>query len=203
MALTHRWHTADYQTMPWKNGGGITTELAIFPVGARLDHFIWRLSTASVHADGPFSHFPQIDRSLAVLDGAGLVLHDDDPAVPPAQLTTDSAPYRFQGESSISASLLDGPILDLNMMTHRAVCSHFMRQLTAGQHDIDAADAQQVLLYCVSGQATLGQGHTMSPGDLCQFEEERDGHGVQFQCHATEDALLYLITLHFLNRGQS
>ncbi|MBR7784673.1 HutD family protein, partial [Undibacterium luofuense] len=41
------WTLHDYLTMPWKNGGGSTTELAVFPEQAGLDQFIWRLSTAS------------------------------------------------------------------------------------------------------------------------------------------------------------
>ena len=65
-----KWTRQDYRTMPWKNGGGSTTELAIFPEDAKLDHFIWRLSTASVNTAGPFSHFSQIDRTLAILSGA-------------------------------------------------------------------------------------------------------------------------------------
>lgn len=43
--------------MPWKNGGGITTEIAIAPPGATLDAFDWRISTARVEAAGPFSRF--------------------------------------------------------------------------------------------------------------------------------------------------
>ena len=34
----------DYRRMPWKNGGGETTEIAVFPAGAGLDDFDWRVS---------------------------------------------------------------------------------------------------------------------------------------------------------------
>ncbi|WP_431460998.1 HutD family protein, partial [Klebsiella pneumoniae] len=27
---------ADYRSMPWKNGGGVTTEIAVSPAGAGL-----------------------------------------------------------------------------------------------------------------------------------------------------------------------
>ncbi|MBN7823193.1 HutD family protein, partial [Bowmanella yangjiangensis] len=46
--------------MPWKNGGGSTLELAICPVGASLDDFDWRISSASVASSGAFSRFPGI-----------------------------------------------------------------------------------------------------------------------------------------------
>ena len=54
----------DYRVMPWKNGGGTTTEVAVSPEGAGLDHFDWRISMARVEQDGPFSTFPGIDRTL-------------------------------------------------------------------------------------------------------------------------------------------
>ena len=40
--------------MPWKNGGGVTTEIAIAPAGATLDNFDWRVSTTQVGAARPF-----------------------------------------------------------------------------------------------------------------------------------------------------
>ena len=36
----------DYRIMPWKNGGGTTTEIAVFPAGASLETFEWRFSPA-------------------------------------------------------------------------------------------------------------------------------------------------------------
>jgi environmental stress-induced protein Ves len=47
--------------MPWKNGGGETTEIAVFPDGAGLSDFDWRVSMARVDGDGPFSSFPGIE----------------------------------------------------------------------------------------------------------------------------------------------
>ena len=61
----------NYRRMPWKNGGGETTEIAVFPAGAGLDDFDWRVSMARVESSGPFSVFPGIDRTLAILEGEG------------------------------------------------------------------------------------------------------------------------------------
>ena len=63
-----------HRRMPWKNGGGETTEIIASPEGAGLDEFGWRVSMASVAADGPFSRFPDIDRTLCVIQGEGLAL---------------------------------------------------------------------------------------------------------------------------------
>ena len=55
--------------IPWKNGGGSTRQLAIHPPQASLDDFAWRISCARVRGAGPFSAFPGIQRSLALLEG--------------------------------------------------------------------------------------------------------------------------------------
>ncbi|EGD04024.1 hypothetical protein B1M_13530, partial [Burkholderia sp. TJI49] len=51
---------ADLVASPWKNGGGVTREIAAFPPGAALDAFAWRVSVADVGAAGPFSRFDGI-----------------------------------------------------------------------------------------------------------------------------------------------
>src|ERR1700720_3517473 len=71
---------SDCLTTPWKNGGGSTTEIAAAPEGASLDIFDWRISMARVASDGPFSDFPGIDRTLAVVSGHGLALTIGDAA---------------------------------------------------------------------------------------------------------------------------
>ena len=108
--------------MPWKNGGGETTEVAAFPEGAGLDAFDWRVSMARVAGDGPFSVFPGIDRTLAVLDGGGLRLSIQGRA--PEDLTPGSPPLAFPADVPTSATLLDGPVTDLNVMTRRATTRH-------------------------------------------------------------------------------
>ena len=65
---------ADHRRMPWKNGGGETVEVIVHPEGASLSDFGWRVSMATVASDGPFSVFPGIDRTLAVLSGEGMDL---------------------------------------------------------------------------------------------------------------------------------
>ena len=96
---------ATARAMPWKNGGGSTVELAISPVGAGLEDFAWRISTAQVAVDGAFSSFPDIDRSLAVLAGNGVCLHRADGQR--EMLLSGGAIAVFGGEEAISAHLLD------------------------------------------------------------------------------------------------
>ncbi|MFZ6801512.1 HutD family protein [Undibacterium sp. Di24W] len=199
-----KWTAKDYRTMPWKNGGGSTTELAIFPEGAGIDHFVWRLSTATVEQDGSFSHFAQIDRSLAILIGAGLVLKTDTGTAVEKMisLTQESLPHRFSGEDNIFAELIDGKVVDLNLMTRRDVCQHYMLRLSAGEHMINAEDAQQILLFCEKGRAQLIKQTQLEAGDLVLLEEEHEAAGIRCHIDAEEGSLLYLMRISFLNHHE-
>ena len=112
---------ADHRRMPWKNGAGETIEIAVHPEGAGLDVFDWRVSMASVAVDGPFSVFPGIDRTLAILDGAAMVL--DIEGLGRQRLTPQTAPLAFPADAPTSARLEDGPIADLSPR----VAEHFVQ----------------------------------------------------------------------------
>lgn len=140
---------------PWKNGGGETRELAVAPPGAGLDDFDWRISCAQVASGGPFSAFPGVDRSLAVLEGAGLRL--DLGAGEVLELDVESAPLQFAGEQAVSAELLDGPVGDFNVMTRRARWRHDLQVLTLHGRHVLRREADVELLYCAAGCLTAWQ----------------------------------------------
>lgn len=194
-----KWTPKDYKTMPWKNGGGSTTELAIFPERAGIDQFIWRLSTATVAQDGPFSHFAQIDRSLAILSGAGMVLQADADASHGITLTQTSMPHRFTGEEPIYVKLISDTVVDLNLMTRRDVCQHYMQRLLGGDHEIREEQANQVLLFCERGQARIRHGMDLEAGDLILIDEEKAQAGVHFHLQTSEDSIVYLMRINFLS----
>ena len=116
---------ADCPVVPWKNGGGTTTEIALSPEGAGLDAFDWRVSMAEVASDGPFSLFPGIDRTLTVLAGEGMELRIE--GREPVMLGQGSDPVAFPGDVPTSAVLKKGPIRDLNVMTRRGRFRHHVR----------------------------------------------------------------------------
>lgn len=113
---------SEHRVMPWKNGGGSTTEIGVSPDGAGLDEFDWRVSMATVSTDGPFSGFPEIDRTLVVLSGAGIDLAIDGQS--PVRLTPADAPLAFPGDVPTRGSLIEGPIVDLNVMSRRGRITH-------------------------------------------------------------------------------
>lgn len=117
---------ASLRAAPWKNGGGSTTEIAAMPAGAGFDQFDWRVSLATISASGPFSAFPGIDRTLALVAGDGVlldfgserfVLSDSDPLV------------SFAGEAAVHATVVGGATTDFNVMTRRGRCRHQLERL--------------------------------------------------------------------------
>jgi uncharacterized protein len=107
---------ADRPAVPWKNGGGVTREIAASPEGAPLDAFDWRVSLADVSADGPFSSFPGVDRTLTVVEGAGMDL-----MVGGEHHIVDEPywPHDFPGDLETDGRLLGGPVVNLNVMYRR------------------------------------------------------------------------------------
>jgi len=118
----------DRAPTPWKNGGGVTREIAAFPAGADLDTFDWRVSMASVTGGGPFSIFPCVDRVLSVLHGELILRFDGGRTL---MLTADSQPAIFPGDVAIGAQVGSGPVTDLNVMTRRGRIRAHVRRLRA------------------------------------------------------------------------
>ena len=145
--------------MPWKNGGGVTTEIAIAPAGATLDNFDWRVSTAQVDAAGPFSRFAGIDRSLAVIAGGRLTMHRAD--FEAVMLAPGEAPVRFPGEADVHATL-DAPLSDFNVMTRRDAWAHHAEAITLAAGERRSLPrlhpGMQWLVYCVHGMLSIGAG---------------------------------------------
>jgi environmental stress-induced protein Ves len=109
----------DRVAQPWKNGGGVTREIAVHPPGAGFDDFCWRISTAIVDASGPFSRFDGVDRVLVLLEGAGLDLAIEGREM--EAMTTASEPVAFPADVPVEATLSNGGVTDLNIMTRRGV----------------------------------------------------------------------------------
>lgn len=123
----------DVTPSPWKNGGGVTYQLAIFPTNSTLDNFIWRVSIASISSNGPFSIFPSIDRVLLLLQGSGVELYSTTKPENPKLLHTMNKcldPYYFKGEENITSVLINNEqCMDFNVMTRRDKCNSSVKVL--------------------------------------------------------------------------
>ncbi|WP_417445723.1 HutD family protein [Kangiella sp.] len=111
-----------FKQIPWKNGKGMTTELAISE-GGDVNDFDWRLSIAGVAEDGIFSNFTGIQRYLFLLTGNGLKLRhqfgsefDNKENISSHCLLEPLDLATFDGGLLTDAALIDGPITDFNLM---------------------------------------------------------------------------------------
>jgi uncharacterized protein len=145
----------DLVAAPWKNGGGATREIAAYPPGSTFDDFAWRVSIADVDADGPFSRFAGIDRTIVLLDGNGMELVLDGAAG--HRLDQPFEPFEFAGETGVAAVLIDGPTRDFNLMVRRELATGSLTVLH-GPGEV-AIDRDIRILFIARGRAALVDGN--------------------------------------------
>jgi uncharacterized protein len=144
---------AALQSVPWKNGGGVTREVAsqraaVEHVSAEFDTFDWRVSLAEVASPGPFSVFPGIDRVLVMTHGEQMVLEDPHRT----HALERWQPFVFAGEVSITAHLPAGPTRDFNLMVRREYGRGQVQVHRAGPLTLGTGCA---VLHCASGGFSL------------------------------------------------
>lgn len=116
---------ADYRRTPWKNGGGVTVDIAgAFEPGAEpggWSGMIWRLGRTRIERPGPFSDLSGHDRILAVIEGRGLRLRSPDADT--LDVREPFRPVRFPGERRIDSVLEAGGVGVLNLMADRRLAT--------------------------------------------------------------------------------
>jgi environmental stress-induced protein Ves len=144
----------DRIAVPWKNGGGLTREVAVHPQGSGLDDFDWRVSIAEVRSGGPFSVFPGIERQMAVLSGRlALSMTGGEPLT----LSPASPPLSFAGEVAVIAQPLQEPVTDLNLMARRARCSGRLTRHVARTAEPLPVSAHTTVLIALAPLLLAGQ----------------------------------------------
>ena len=133
---------------PWKNGAGLTREIAVGPQGASAIDFDWRFSLAEVERDAPFSAFPGIDRCITLLSGAGMRLRSVGGELDHC-LDQLLVPFHFSGDTPLSATLVDGPSSDFNVMTRRGA---WTADVTVQRSAFEPVSADVTLLLCSEGE---------------------------------------------------
>jgi environmental stress-induced protein Ves len=141
---------AGLSPVPWKNGGGSTTEIAIGPPDSGFEDFEWRVSLATIEKDGEFSLFPGVDRTLALVEGHGMTLEIDGE---PTMVTETEPVVAFDGSSVVNAKLSRGGCTDFNAMTRSDRCYHtFGRRRLSGDSTF-VARADVTVLFLAEGDA--------------------------------------------------
>ena len=103
-----------YHRTPWRNGGGVTVDIAVV---TDKDGDVWRFGRTPIVAAGPFSDYRGFDRVQALVAGSGLVLATPDGEIDVRQ---PFRPVRFAGETPIVSRLEAGPVEVVNLIGHRA-----------------------------------------------------------------------------------
>jgi uncharacterized protein len=150
---------SELQTIPWKNGGGVTREIAAL---REHDKIIWRLSIADVSEDGPFSAFPGLTRILTVIDGSGIVLTSSDHAVD----ALFGAPVMFDGGEACESKLIDGPIRDFNVMFEPKLCNAEVILIQApADLVLPVGSKQTIAILGLAGETLVEQKYQLLFGD--------------------------------------
>jgi uncharacterized protein len=153
----------------WKNGAGLTREIAVGPKGAGASDFDWRFSLAEVEHDAPFSAFPGIYRCIVLLRGAGMRLRSDGGDLD-HRLDQPLVPFHFSGDTPLSATLIGGPSSDFNVMTRRGA---WAAEVTAHRSAFEAVSADVTLLLCSEGEwiVTGASPETLGPMQALLWRE--------------------------------
>lgn len=171
----------------WKNGGGMTREVVRHPAGSSLDDFAWRISAAVVSTAGPFSAFPGVDRSLALIEGSGLVLQRDGQR---ATLTSWTPAFEFAGEEQVEGFLTAGTVTDFNVMTRRQGFTHQLERHTVSGSLCISHCGHAVLVYVVCGRPCILfpqlAAARLIPGDAVLLAAPRQ----RLTLHATQAEIL-------------
>ena len=163
---------SDYLAMPWKDGGGVTEQIAIEPPDATLaDGFLWRLSMARVERSGPFSRFEGCDRALLLLEGGGLDLdfgsHGNVLLDEPFQSIT------FCGDWEARATLTRGPVRDLGVISDHARVRQEVRVADIGAAPISIQPASTAWIIALTGRCFIApQGVELESLEAVRLDDE-------------------------------
>ena len=118
--------------------------------GSLPDDWTWRLSTADITQDVPFSIFPGVNREFCVADGSGVVLTISgvEHRCEPGSIT------KFRGDDEVYARLIDGPIRALNLMVRDGAVEKHLQVVRAGG-SIDLRNSNAVV--AITGAVKLQQ----------------------------------------------
>ena len=153
-ASTYRLIKADQRAVvPWKNGGGTTTELAQAPVKASGQDWSWRISIANVEQSGPFSMFAGIDRISCVVDGDGMDLRYEDGSVVALE---PNQPVTYDGGATVIGKLRSTPIRNFNVMVDRRFFRSAMRIVRGPDTEtVQTTHHETVFIHMLQGQCSV------------------------------------------------
>lgn len=114
---------ADFDRTPWKNGGGMTIDIAgDYRQGSEVGSWagmIWRFGRTAITVPAPFSDLTGYERMQLVIEGSGLVLVADHGEI---DLRRPLRPVRYDGGLPLVSRLENGAVEVINLMADRVTC---------------------------------------------------------------------------------
>ena len=184
--------SVDYVETPWKNGGGVTHEIARSDTDGEVE---WRISLATIDRDGPFSDFAGYDRTIVPLDGSGFELSFDDGSS--VVLEQRFVPFRFGGERKVFCRLLDGRSRDLNAMALRARWQHDVAALALSHVPVTFDAPADSLVFFAGAASAVSANETF---DLCNGDTLACGEAVRLELRAVSERA-FALAVRFIRRA--
>jgi environmental stress-induced protein Ves len=161
-----------FKKIPWKNGKGETTELAIND-GGTLKSFEWRISIANVVENGEFSNFSDYTRNLILIKGSGINLKHDNTYTDQLKDILDVAV--FDGGFHTVGQLINGDITDLNVIVN----TKKYQVMTTTYTDftiVKLVKKHQYFIYCLQDETIISSDNftlsrVLPAGNLMQVTE--------------------------------
>jgi uncharacterized protein len=152
---------------PWKNGLGLTSEIAIEPKTSKFpaDSFFWRISCAEVTGQNQFSQFLGYERWLVVWKGDGLILN--------GQKLLPFETFRFDGNEKINCELIESSVLDLGVIFKKGQVRCRMEVLCGNAQEtikLKSDDTTRRFLFFAEGSG-VAEGQKISEEDILDLED--------------------------------
>ena len=156
-------NASNCRRVPWKNGNGMTLEIAT-DAGTVGGDWSWRISIADVPERSTFSVYPGVDRFMMRLDGTRLdIVRGENTFVVP---DTDIA-LAFAGEEEVVGIPTGTGVRDVNLMVRR---DRWRGALYILRDGCMRADAPKVLVHAAHGDIEI---HVHGEPELQSLREEQ------------------------------
>jgi hypothetical protein len=133
---------------PWPNGLGITRDVA----GSEGEELGWLISIADLTEEAAFSHFPGVDRTFTLIEGAGATLTVDGTVLP----CRPFVPVLFPGDRPTHYLPQGGAARAFNVFAARnAFEARVSVQAVAASHRVAAGEAV-LAVHCAEGALAVG-----------------------------------------------
>lgn len=137
----------------WRNGIGVSWDIASGPPGSGSTDFGWRFAIARIDADVPFSHYPDTDRIFTLIEGRGLDL--DFAGGRTLAVDQPFVPHVYACDVDTFCRLRGGSCRALNLFLRRGQYRADVDILTS---NADLTHPGQILVFALKGAATVNGG---------------------------------------------